>query len=62
MAEVGIPLQGLEWRRSRDFFYWRVKCRLLQKESAVDVTGTATYVSKWLEMAHPCRQIARIYG
>ena len=25
-------LQGLEWRRAREFFYWRVKCRLLLKD------------------------------
>lgn len=32
MEATGVIRQGLEWRRSREFFYWRVKCRLLQKE------------------------------
>ena len=29
---LGPPGQGLEWRRSREFFYWRVRCRLLLKD------------------------------
>lgn len=32
MEATGVIRQGLEWRRSREFFYWRVKCRLLRKE------------------------------
>ena len=32
MEATGVIKRGLEWRRSREFFYWRVKCRLLRKE------------------------------
>jgi len=32
MEAKGVIRKGLEWRRSREFFYWRVRCRLLLKE------------------------------
>jgi len=32
MEAKGVIRKGLEWRRAREFFYWRVKCRLLLKE------------------------------
>ncbi|CAK9097016.1 unnamed protein product [Durusdinium trenchii] len=32
MEATGVIRQGLEWRHSREFFYWRVKCRLLRKD------------------------------
>jgi len=32
MEAMGVIRKGLEWRRAREFFYWRVRCRLLLKE------------------------------
>jgi len=60
MEATGCIRQGLEWRRSREFFYWRVKCRLLQKEvesqmKEADSTKSAKAIqellSSWLSQA-----------
>eukprot|EP00931_Biecheleriopsis_adriatica_P052507 TRINITY_DN3055_c0_g1_i3.p1 TRINITY_DN3055_c0_g1~~TRINITY_DN3055_c0_g1_i3.p1 ORF type:complete len:2157 (-),score=543.39 TRINITY_DN3055_c0_g1_i3:77-6547(-) len=32
MEAKGVIRKGLEWRRAREFFYWRVRCRLLSQE------------------------------
>jgi len=32
MEAKGVIRKGLEWKRSREFFYWRTRCRLLEQE------------------------------
>lgn len=39
MEAKGVIRAALEWRRSREFFYWRVRRRLLEQEAAQKVSA-----------------------
>jgi len=58
MAAKGVIRQPLEWKRSREFFYWRVRRRVLEQEAVKKVCAADTnlsvkeakeLVSSWLE-------------
>eukprot|EP00441_Pelagodinium_beii_P036360 CAMPEP_0197642468 /NCGR_PEP_ID=MMETSP1338-20131121/16115_1 /TAXON_ID=43686 ORGANISM="Pelagodinium beii, Strain RCC1491" /NCGR_SAMPLE_ID=MMETSP1338 /ASSEMBLY_ACC=CAM_ASM_000754 /LENGTH=2163 /DNA_ID=CAMNT_0043215591 /DNA_START=12 /DNA_END=6503 /DNA_ORIENTATION=+ len=60
MEAKGVIRKGLEWKRAREFFYWRVKARLLCAEvereicsadSALSLTAAKELVSGWLSEA-----------
>ncbi|CAF3694749.1 unnamed protein product [Rotaria sordida] len=56
MLEKGVIREILDWRTSREFFYWRLKRRLgennaiktiLTRESSIDYQSASNYVQQW---------------
>merc|ERR1719188_1450474 len=37
MKAQGVIREGLEWARAREFFYWRVRFRLLEQQLVKDI-------------------------
>merc|ERR1719188_2929695 len=60
MKATGCIREGLEWARAREFFYWRVRCRVLEQQlikdvmaadSAMAAADAKSTVAKWLPRA-----------